>query len=203
MVTIIDYGMGNLGSIYNMFKRIKVKSEITSDLKKIEKATKILLPGVGSFDKAIVRIEEMGVKEILNKKALVEKIPVLGICLGMQLLTNESEEGNLKGFGWISAHTIKFRFSTNHFKIPHMGWNLVHPSNESTLTENFHEEPCFYFVHSYYVKVENECNSILKTKYGGIEFDSAIAEDNIFGAQFHPEKSHKYGMRLLENFAKM
>lgn len=203
MITIVDYGMGNLGSLLNMFKRIKVESEITSDLEKIVKAEKILLPGVGSFDIAISRIDEIGLREVLHKKAVIEKIPILGVCLGMQLLTNQSEEGNLKGLGLISANTIKFRFPDNNFKIPHMGWNLVNHSKQSVLTENLPDEPRYYFVHSYYVKVDDEKNSILKTNYGGIEFDSAIAKDNIFGTQFHPEKSHKFGMKLLENFAKM
>lgn len=201
MITILDYGMGNLGSIYNMFKRIKVKAEITSDLEKINMANKILLPGVGSFDKAVARIDELGLKEILDKKALIEKIPILGICLGMQLLTSYSEEGKLKGLNYIPAKTIKFRFNKNHHKVPHMGWNLVNTSNKSLLTENLPNEPRFYFVHSYFVKVVDEKNSLLKTNYGGTEFDSAIGKNNIFGAQFHPEKSHKYGMKLLENFA--
>lgn len=202
MITIIDYGMGNLGSIYNMFKRLGIKSQITSDRKEIEAAEKLLLPGVGAFDKAMEKINELDLKQILNYKALDQKIPILGICLGMQLLTNSSEEGRSDGLGWIDATTIKFKFDDKNLKIPHMGWNRVFQNSYSDLTKNLPEEPRFYFVHSYYVRVANENNSILKTNYG-IEFDSAIQKENIYGAQFHPEKSHRFGMKLLENFSKI
>ena len=203
MVTIVDYGMGSLGSIFNMFKKIGVPSKITSDKNEIEKAEKILLPGVGSFDAAMNKINELDFKELLNYKALEEKIPVLGICLGMQLLTNSSEEGVLPGLGWIQAETLKFKFEKEqNLKIPHMGWNLVKKNRDSKLTEDFIDETRFYFVHSYYVKCQYDSNSILKTTYG-LTFDSAIQNENIYGAQFHPEKSHKFGMNLLKNFSKI
>lgn len=199
MITIVDYGMGNLGSIRNMLKRIGAQSEITGDPEKIEQAEKIILPGVGAFDAAMQLINSGGLLDVLNKKALGEKIPVLGICLGMQLLTESSEEGVLPGLNWINAKTLRFP-KNEKLKIPHMGWNFTHIVHHSPLTENFTEEFRFYFVHSYCVHVTEENNSILKTSYG-IEFDSAIQKDNIFGVQFHPEKSHKYGMTLLRNFA--
>jgi len=203
MIAIIDYGMGNLGSIFNMFKKTGFKSLITSDINEIKLADKIVLPGVGSFGKAMDILSHSGQKEILLDKALYDKVPFLGICLGMQLLTNYSEEGDVDGLGLIPAKTLKFRFERDSkLKVPHMGWNQVNISNPSKLTDNLPEEPRFYFVHSYYVKVDNQKNSILKTNYG-IEFDSAIQKDNIFGAQFHPEKSHKYGMKLFENFARL
>lgn len=203
MITIIDYGMGNLGSIINMFKRINVASKITSDIDEIYKSEKILLPGVGAFDAAMKRINEAGFKEVLNEKALKEKIPVLGICLGMQLLTRSSEEGQLEGLAWIPADTLKFRFDQSlNLKIPHMGWNLVHAKKASRLTENFYGETKFYFVHSYYVKADN-IDDVLTTTHYGIDFHSIIQHENIYGAQFHPEKSHKFGMRLLENFARI
>ena len=201
-VAVIDYGMGNLGSVFNMFKKIGVASKITSDLEEIKTATKLLLPGVGSFDKAIQRINTSKIKEVLDYKVLKEQTPILGICLGMQLLTNSSEEGIEKGLGYINASAKKFSFQDNKMKIPHMGWNLVHKSTKSKLTDGFIQESRFYFVHSYYVEVENQENSILKTNYG-LEFDSAIQHENVYGAQFHPEKSHKYGMKLLENFSKI
>lgn len=202
MITIIDYGMGNLGSIQNMFKRINVESEITGEPAKILQASKLLLPGVGAFDAAMERINASGLKPILDKKALEEKIPVLGICLGMQLLTNSSEEGQLPGLGWINAKTIKFRFPEGQsLKVPHMGWNRVYTANPSPLTENLPGEPRFYFVHSYYVKAADDKDVLMTTHYG-FDFHSVIQHNNIFGAQFHPEKSHMYGMKLLENFAK-
>jgi len=205
MITIIDYEMGNVGSIANMFKYIGIESEIESDPDKIKNASKILLPGVGSFDMAMKKIKEKNLDEVLNEKALKEQTPILGICLGMQLLTNSSEEGKRDGFGWIPAKTLAFKNRIDkRLKIPHMGWNLVSKIEDSYLTEGFDtfDEMRFYFVHSYFVQVEDDTNSILKTNYG-IEFDSAIAKDNIFGAQFHPEKSHKFGMKLFENFARL
>ena len=205
MITIVDYGMGNLGSIKNMFKYIGVETTIESDVDKIKNASKILLPGVGSFDTAMKKINESDLKEVLNEKALKEQVPVLGICLGMQLLTKSSEEGSISGLGWIEAQTMSFKDRIDiNYRVPHMGWNLVNKSNDSLLIKDFDnfDEVIFYFVHSYFVKVEDEKNSILKTNYG-VEFDSAIQKDNIFGAQFHPEKSHKFGMKLFENFARI
>ena len=205
MITIIDYGMGNLGSIKNMFKYIGVEATIESDVDKIKNASKILLPGVGSFDTAMKKINESDLKEVLNEKALKEQVPVLGICLGMQLLTNSSEEGTLNGLGWIDAKAMNFKDKIDKkYRVPHMGWNIVNQSNESVLTQGFEKfnETRFYFVHSYFVKVADEKNSILTTNYG-IKFDSAIQKDNIMGAQFHPEKSHKFGMKFFENFARI
>jgi imidazole glycerol-phosphate synthase subunit HisH len=203
MITIVDYGMGNLGSLSNMFKRIGVESEITSDHERLLSAKKILLPGVGAFDAAMERINAGGFREILDKKALDEKIPVLGICLGMQLLTNSSEEGKLPGLGWISARTIRFSFEKeSKLKVPHMGWNLIYEKNRSPLTSGLPAEPRFYFVHSYFVQAEDD-RHVLATTIHGVEFNSIIQKENIFGAQFHPEKSHKFGMKLLENFARL
>lgn len=200
MITIVNYGMGNLGSVLNMLKRVGVSAKITDNLKEIEKAEKILLPGVGAFDAAMERLTNTELRKILDYKAKGEKVPVLGICLGMQLLTNGSEEGQLPGLGWIPSYT--YRFPASELKVPHMGWNLVQKNGDSPLTESFEEDYRFYFVHSYYVKTEDEKKSILQTTYG-LTFDSAIQKDNIFGAQFHPEKSHRFGMQLFKNFAKI
>lgn len=201
MITIIDLDMGNSRSIYNMLYRLGFKSEITREKNKIRQSSKIILPGVGSFDKAIENLDKFELKEILSQKALVEKIPFLGICLGMQMLTNSSEEGNLPGLGWIEGHAIKFK-ANNEIKVPHMGWNYVEIFNHGELTNNLNESSRFYFVHSYYVRVKDERHSIMKTNYS-TQFDSGIQKDNIYGVQFHPEKSHKFGMKILKNFAEI
>lgn len=201
MITILDYGMGNLGSIANMFKRIGARARISSDPRELEHAEKLLLPGVGAFDGAMERINSSGFREILDRKALVERIPILGICLGMQILTRSSEEGTVPGLGWIAADARRFP-SNAGLKIPHMGWNAVNPSGVSALTAGVGQDARYYFVHSYFVRVDNEEDSILKTHYG-ITFDAAVAHANIFGAQFHPEKSHRFGMQFLSNFAEL
>ena len=206
MLTIVDYGMGNLGSIINMFKKIGVETNVVSDRDGVSRARKLVLPGVGAFDAAMSQIEQRGLRGALNQKALEEKIPILGICLGMQLLTLGSEEGKLPGLGWIRAKTVAFkgRINTCTHKIPHMGWNVGERVVQSQLTEGFeqHSELRFYFVHSFHVQCEDEKKVILRTKHG-ITFDSAIQDGNIYGAQFHPEKSHKFGMKFLANFARL
>lgn len=207
MITIVDYGMGNLGSVLNMFKRIGTPARISSDLSEIEDSEKLLLPGVGAFDAAMDRINTSGLRQVLDKKAREEKVPILGICLGMQLLTKGSEEGKLPGLGWIPAYSYKFQ-AKQGMPVPHMGWNEVTVSNDQPLSSGLkdlaleNENPRFYFVHSFHVKVESEEHSILKTNYD-LTFDSGIQKDNILGCQFHPEKSHKFGMKLLENFSKI
>lgn len=201
MIVIVDYGMGNLGSIRNMFKHIGVEVSVTGDIEIIAQANKILLPGVGSFDNAMLRINESGLRAVLDQKALIERVPILGICLGMQLLTRSSEEGKQPGLGWISAESKRFPAMPD-LKVPHMGWNIAVPIRESALTCNLPDEVRFYFVHSYYVHVDNQQDSILKTTYG-ITFDAAVQHDNIYGAQFHPEKSHRFGMQLFKNFARL
>ena len=202
MITIIDYGMGNIGSMVNMLKKIGFSSNVTSDIKLISSAKKIILPGVGSFDAAMSSINSIkGLKETLTNSVMVNKTPILGVCLGMQLLTMESEEGKLPGLAWIDAKTIKFS-DNKMLKVPHMGWNVVKSNNNTPLTDDGDSELRFYFVHSYYVLVKNQKNSAMKTTYG-IEFDSAIQNNNIYGVQFHPEKSHTYGMNLLKNFCNL
>ncbi|WP_286755666.1 imidazole glycerol phosphate synthase subunit HisH [Roseivirga sp. UBA838] len=208
MITIVDYGMGNLGSVLNMLKRIGVPARISEKLEDIDDSDKLILPGVGAFDMAIKRIDQTGLREVLNRKVLKEGTPILGICLGMQLLTNSSEEGVLPGLGFIDANTVKFNKELR-LKIPHMGWNEVTKSNPSPLTQDienvseFDENARFYFVHSYKVLTNNPEDSILTCVHGTQKFDAAIQRGHIYGAQFHPEKSHRFGMKLLENFAKI
>ncbi|MFC2138727.1 imidazole glycerol phosphate synthase subunit HisH [Bacteroidota bacterium] len=200
MIAIIDYGMGNLGSIFNMLKKIGSQSIITSDIELIRNANKIILPGVGSFDTAIKKIDELGLRNIILEIALDMKKPLLGICLGMQLLMQGSDEGSLPGLGLVKGRAHHFRnHLSKEFKIPHMGWNDIRVNNITKLTQGFNEEIRFYFVHSYFVHVKNEHNSMMKCFYG-IDFDAAIQNENILGVQFHPEKSHKYGIQLFRNF---
>jgi glutamine amidotransferase len=198
VITIVDYKLGNLGSVLNMLNYLGIKAEITSDLEKIGNATKIILSGVGSFDTAMENLEKMGLTNILNSKVRVDNIPVLGICLGMQIMTNRSEEGYKPGLGWIDAETVKFK--GENLRIPHMMWNHARIKHESKLFKDFDEKAKFYFAHSYYLETNDPDPGIATTFYGK-EFVSVIEKGNILGVQFHPEKSHKYGMKLLRNFA--
>lgn len=200
MITIIDYGMGNLGSILNMFRKIGVAAKVSSELNEIEASEKVVLPGVGAFDAAMERISASGYREALTLKAR-EGVPIMGVCLGMQLLMDSSEEGDLPGLCWIPGRVLRFSFPKDpRLKVPHMGWNNVTPLRLSPLTRNLPESARFYFVHSYYVKATDRADVVMQTTHG-VEFDSVIQRGNIFGAQFHPEKSHKFGLRILENFA--
>lgn len=201
MIAILDYGVGNLKSIYNMFKKIRVESVITSDIEVIKKADKYLLPGVGSFDHGINSLRNAPFFGILEKEVLEYKKPILGICLGMQLLTNSSEEGKEKGLGWVDAKTIKFDLEDKSLAIPHMGWNGVYSVSQDGLFKDL-DDGRFYFVHSYYVVCNDEANILATANYGE-KFTCSIQKDNIYGVQFHPEKSHKFGMRLLKNFGEL
>ena len=203
MIVVVDYGLGNLQSIKNMFKRIDVDDVvISSDKNVIEKASKLILPGVGAFDVGMKHLEEYGLKNVLNRKALVEKVPVLGICLGMQLMTRESEEGKEKGLGWFDAKTVKFNLNDTKLKIPHMGWNYIREANNSELKLDPKKKYRFYFVHSYRVKCANSADVLYTTNYG-YEFHSAIKKDNLIGVQFHPEKSLHFGMDIFKSFSKL
>jgi len=201
MITILDYGMGNVKSILNIIYKVGGEATISSDIDKILDAEKIILPGIGSFDIGVKNLTEQGLIPVLKKKVLKEKTPFLGICLGMQLITQKSEEGKLNGLGWINAKTEKFRSLKDNLKVPHMGWNYVVVKKNSKLFKDMYDNPRFYFVHSYYVQCKDE-NDILATTEYGFDFVSAVEKDNIYATQFHPEKSHKFGMKLMENFVK-
>ena len=202
MIVIVDYGMGNLGSLLNIFRRIGASARIESDPQQIAHASKLILQGVGAFDAAMSRIGEVrGLREVLDTKALVERVPILGVCLGMQLLTNGSEEGHLAGLGWIPGAAYRFPRQLG-LKVPHMGWNIATPSLASPLTRDLSTEARYYFMHTYFVRARDRANALLRTEYG-LEFDSGLVRDNIFGLQFHPEKSHRLGMNILRNFVRL
>jgi glutamine amidotransferase len=203
MLTIVDYGVGNLASIKNMLAKTGCDARISSDPREIENAEKLILPGVGAFDTCAEKLLQSGLIEILKKQVLERRVPVLGVCVGLQLLTKGSEEGILGGLGWIEGRVIKFRqeLLPAGSKIPHMGWTEVILNKSSRLFEGMYENPRFYFVHSYYPAPELETDVLLYADYG-YRFAAGIERGNILGVQFHPEKSHKFGMKLLDNFVK-
>jgi glutamine amidotransferase len=198
MVAIINYGLGNLASIQNMFKKIGIKSIITNDPNEIKAADRLLLPGVGHFAKGMENLNKSGLIPVIEDCIFQNKKPILGICLGMQLMTNRSEEGDCEGLGWIDAQTIKFKFDDNNLKIPHMGWSEVIYQNQ-LINSQLENSPRYYFVHSYHV-VCNSNENVLATCDYGKEFTCGIQRDNIWGVQFHPEKSHSHGKKLLTIF---
>ena len=200
MITIVDYNMGNLGSIKNMLKKIGFESCISSDPAEIGAASKLILPGVGAFDSGMSNLERTGLIPLLSRRVLEDRVPMLGICLGMQLMTKSSEEGTRAGLGWIDADAVRFRPATTTLKVPHMGWNRVLPVRSSPLTDDLPAEPRFYFVHSFFVRCCDDADVLLTTPFDG-SFASAFQRGNVCGVQFHPEKSHKFGMALLHNFA--
>jgi len=201
MIVIIDYGLGNLGSVANMLKKIGVQAVVSSDPVVIASADKLILPGVGSFDTGMKNLKERGLLSLLNDRVLNDKISILGVCLGMQLLGKRSEEGLLPGLNWLDAETIRFKFEDDkaNLKIPHMGWNTLNVCQRHPLLAGLELDNRFYFVHSYHVACKNPPNILAQTTYG-FDFTSAVLKENIMGVQFHPEKSHKFGMRLLKNF---
>jgi glutamine amidotransferase len=202
MITIIDYGLGNIRAFVNVYERLNIKTKIAHTIADISDAKKIILPGVGAFDYAMSQLNASGMRDELEKKVLVEKVPVVGICVGMQMLAKSSEEGILPGLGWIDGVVKKFDASLIPYKtrLPHMGWNTMSPVNQNPLLYGFNENARFYFLHSYYFVCNNQDEIIATTEYG-IKYASGVCRDNIYGIQFHPEKSHSNGVQLLKNFA--
>jgi glutamine amidotransferase len=198
-IVIIDYGMGNIRSVMNKIHRSGHEAIVSFEHDIIKNADKIILPGVGHFSNGMKRLQERNIIDILNEKVLNDKVPVLGICLGMQLLTGFSEEGNTTGIGWLDAETVKFDLNDIKHKVPHMGWNSIVQKKESPLLKDIPDNRYYYFVHSYHVKCNNS-DDVLTTSFYGYEFVSSVQKDNIFGTQFHPEKSHEWGEKLLNNF---
>lgn len=203
MIAVINYGLGNLTSIKNMFARLGVEAVITDDRQKIRDASKLLLPGVGHFKKGMSNLHSTGLIELLNTEVNEKGKPILGICLGAQLMTKHSEEGDVDGLGWVDATTVRFdNAKLNNLPVPHMGWSDIYLQNDSELWTGLAPEPRFYFVHAYHFLFE-EKNEVTATSKYGYEFACAFKKGNVYGAQFHPEKSHKFGMKVLENFSKL
>jgi imidazole glycerol-phosphate synthase subunit HisH len=199
-IAVVDYGMGNTGSILNMLRYLDIKAGLCTDFNDLKKATRIILPGVGAFDHGMNNLRQSGMADMLYEMILIRKIPVLGICLGMQLMTLRSTEGIIPGLGWLNASTIGFEHTLHErLRVPHMGWNTVQPSENSRLLRDLPEDARFYFVHSYRLQCHNPAIVAGKTLYGSW-FDSVVEHENIFGCQFHPEKSHRFGMTVFKNF---
>jgi imidazole glycerol-phosphate synthase subunit HisH len=202
VIVIIDYGMGNTASILNMIRRMGGDATISSDRILISEATALILPGVGSFDNAIDKLHASNLVSIIKQRVLDDKIPFLGICLGMHLLFDSSEEGSLLGLGLIPGIVKRFDFeqlNDKTLKIPHMGWNIVYPKTDNSLFSGLESELRFYFVHSYHVVCDNPIHEIATSVYG-YRFTCGVQKDNIYAVQFHPEKSHKFGMQMFKNF---
>ncbi len=197
-IGIVDYGVGNLGSVRNMLRRIGCNAAIVDNREEMAACGKLILPGVGAFDRAIERLDASGLRGLLDEMVLVRKVPTLGICLGMQLLTRGSEEGNRPGLGYVAAEARRFPRRPG-LTVPHMGWNVVSAPQPTPLTCHFVGETRFYFVHSYFVMVDDQSNSMLKCTYGH-SFDAGLVAGNVYGAQFHPEKSHRFGMAFFSAF---
>lgn len=201
-VAIINYGLGNLGSVRNMLKKVGCNNVVIANKEEeLIDADKLILPGVGAFDQGMKSLTDSGLIPVLNKMVLEEKKPVLGICLGAQLMCKSSEEGNLSGLGWFNAEVKKFSFEDKKLKIPHMGWNEVHPKKSHLIIDNLERPSRFYFVHSYYIQANDPSDVLLTCNYGN-SFCAALQNENKVGMQFHPEKSHKYGMQVFSNFIK-
>lgn len=197
-VSLISYGVGNLGSVRNMFRRLGIATEDLTDPAQLDGAARVLLPGVGAFDHGMSALMAHGWVEALKCHVKTGK-PLLGICLGMQLLLESSEEGRLPGFGFVPGQVVRFDHDSS-LRVPHMGWNLARPTQDAPLFAGLEDESRFYFVHSYYAVPTHDENILSITRYGS-DFASSVVAGNVYGTQFHPEKSHRYGMRLLENFS--
>lgn len=202
MITIIDYGLGNINAFVNVYERLKIPVTIAQNKEQLRAATKLILPGVGAFDYAMTKLNNSGMKETIKELVFNNKLPIMGICVGMQILADSSDEGNMQGLGWIEGKVKLFDTSNLRFKtkLPHMGWNTINPIKGNPLLSTFDTESRFYFLHSYYFEPLNSESVIAITDYGN-KYASAVNKENIYGIQFHPEKSLSNGMQLLKNFA--
>jgi imidazole glycerol-phosphate synthase subunit HisH len=204
MISIVDYGLGNILAFQNIYKKLNIPTSVVSTHTQLEGSEKIILPGVGSFDWAMSQLNQSGMRETLDQLVLKKKVPVMGICVGMQMMAKQSEEGDLDGLGWIDARVKRFDDSTktSMIQLPHMGWNDVVPTKPHALFDGLEKDSRFYFLHSYFFATEGQDQILAQTDYNGV-FASSVHNGNVFGVQFHPEKSHHWGVRLLKNFAEI
>lgn len=204
MIGIINYGSGNIFAIANIYKRLDIPYVLTDNHEELSKADKLILPGVGDFDETMNLLHAKGLKDLLDDLVTVQKRPIIGVCVGMQIMAKTSEEGKVPGFGWIDAHVKKIDKSKLPQKpyLPHMGWNDISPKRDSKLLENINCTTGFYFLHSYFFDCVNEDDTLTTTNYG-VDFSSAVNHDNVYGVQFHPEKSHSNGIQIFKNFAEI
>lgn len=202
MITLINYGSGNIHAIANIYKRLNIEYTITHDPSVLRNAEKLILPGVGDFDETMMLLGNLGIKDVLDELVMAKKVPILGVCVGMQILGESSEEGNAAGFGWVKGKVKKIDASILKSKphLPHMGWNTITPQYNTPIFDNVELDNGFYFLHSFYFDCENQADILATTNYG-LEFASAINHENVYGFQFHPEKSHQNGVELFKNFA--
>ena len=201
MIVIIDYGMGNLGSVLKSFKKVSDDVIISSSKEEIERAEKLVLPGVGHFSNGMKRLKNLDLVDLLHERVMINRVPILGICLGMQLFSKFSQEGNVAGLGWFDAEVVRFNVEDKlRFKVPHMGWNSIKIEKENILLDGILQSELFYFVHTYHIKCFDNKDILATTDYC-YDFTSIIQKDNIYGTQFHPEKSHGKGLKIIRNFA--
>ncbi|AXO13638.1 imidazole glycerol phosphate synthase subunit HisH [Thalassospira indica] len=201
-VSIVDYGLGNIRAFYHIYQRLNIPVEVAATVEQLKSAQKLILPGVGAFDWAMNRLNDSGLRDVLDELVLNRSVPVLGVCVGMQMMASKSAEGDLAGLGWLDAEVVRFNVPKNVSNpLPHMGWNDVSPVEQETIFKDI-TSPRYYFLHSYCIRPAREENILSRTFYGE-DFVSAVTKDNIFGTQFHPEKSHKWGIDLLRNFAEI
>lgn len=204
MITIIDYGLGNIQAFVNVYKRLHIPVQVARSAEQLAGAQKLILPGVGAFDHAMERLEASGMRATIDHLVQRDKVPVLGICVGMQMLADSSDEGRLPGLGWVPGRVRSFRSVSGleSIALPHMGWNDVQVVGDNPLLKGFEEEARFYFLHSFYFECEQAEHAGASSSYG-LDFSCAVALDNVYGVQFHPEKSHHFGVGLLKNFAEL